>query len=163
MELVTPGLGLLFWMLITFSVLLFILKKFAWKPIINTLHEREKSIEKALLSAEKAKQEMSRLKSDNERILAEARGERENILKEARQVKDKVIQDAKEQAQIEAKKIVDSARASIEAEKSAAIADIKNQIADISVSIAEKLIKQKLDGAGHADLIDQSLKDLKLN
>jgi len=163
MELVTPGLGLVFWMLLTFSILLFILKKFAWKPILNTLREREKSIENALLSAEKAKQEMSKLKSDNEKILAEARLEREGILKEARQMKEKVIDEAKEQAQIEAKKIVDSARSSIEAEKSAALNEIKNQVANLSISIAEKLLKRKLDDPGQTELINQSLKDIKLN
>jgi F-type H+-transporting ATPase subunit b len=163
MELVTPGIGLLFWMLLTFSILLILLKKFAWKPILHSLKEREKTIENALLSAEKAKQEMAKLQADNEKIIAKAHSDQDNILKEARQVKDKIIQDAKETAQVEANKIVESARLSIENEKQAAINDIKNQIAVLSVTIAEKIIRQEISKDGHSKLIDQSLKDLKIN
>jgi F-type H+-transporting ATPase subunit b len=163
MELVSPDFGTLFWMLIFFSLVLLILKKFAWKPILNSLKNREKSIEDALLSAEKAKEEMAKLKSDNERILADARKERDQLMKEARAMKDKIIADAQEQAQQEAQKIVESARISIENEKKSAINDMKTQIALLSVSIAEKIIKEKLDASKQSDLINNLLKDVKLS
>jgi F-type H+-transporting ATPase subunit b len=163
MELVSPDFGTLFWMLIFFSLVLFILKKFAWKPILNSLKNREKSIEDALLSAEKAKEEMAKLKSDNERILADARKERDLLMKEARVMKDKIIADAQDQAQQEAQKIVEAARLSIENEKKSAINDMKTQIAILSVSIAEKIIKEKLDTSKQSDLINNLLKDVKLS
>jgi F-type H+-transporting ATPase subunit b len=164
MELVTPGIGLLFWMLLSFLVVFFILAKFAWKPILGALKEREKSIDNALRSAEKAKDEMAKLQADNQKILAEARAERDTLLKEAREVKDKIIAEAKNEAGIEAKKLLDSARQNIQNEKASAINDIKNQVATFSVEIAEKLLRQKLaDSKGQSDLIDNMLKDIKLN
>lgn len=163
MELVRPDLGTIFWMLLFFSFILIILKKFAWKPILNSLKNREKTIEDALHSAERAKEEMARLKSDNERILAEARKERDLLMKEARTLKDKIIADAHEQAQQEAHKIVEAARLSIENEKKSAVNEIKSQIALLSVSIAEQIIREKLDASKQAGLIDSLLKDVKLS
>jgi ATP synthase, F0 subunit b len=164
MGLITPDYGLLFWMLLAFSVVLIILKKFAWKPILNALKEREKSIEGALKSAEKAKAEMAKLQADNEKILAEARLERDKLIKEARQMKDKIVEDAKAQAQVEAQKMIEAARLSINSEKKAAIKEIKDQVAELSIQVAEKLIKDKLAAnANQSEYIDKLLKDIKLN
>lgn len=164
MGLLTPDYGLLFWMVLSFSIVLFILKKFAWKPIMTALKEREKSIEGALRSAEKAKLEMAKLQADNEKILAEARLERDKLIKEARQMKEKIIEDAKALAQSEGQKMIESARQSINSEKKAAIKEIKDQVAMLSVQIAEKLIKDKLaDNSNQSDYIDKLLKDIKLN
>ncbi len=163
MELVSPNVGTIFWMLIFFSIVLLILKKYAWRPILNTLRSREKTIEDALQSAEHAKEEIIKLKTDNEKILAEARKERDNLMKEARIMKDKIIQDAQEQAQQEGKKIIEGARLSIENEKKSAINEIKTQIALLSISIAEKIIREKLNESKHRELIDDLLKNSKLS
>jgi F-type H+-transporting ATPase subunit b len=163
MELVSPNAGTIFWMLIFFSIILWLLAKFAWKPILNTLKNREKTISDALQSAELAKEEMIKLKADNEVILAEARQERDKMMKEARAIKDKIILDAQEMAQQEAKKIVESAKQSIENEKKGAINEIKSQIALLSVSIAEKILMERLNDNKQADLIDKLLKDIKLS
>jgi F-type H+-transporting ATPase subunit b len=144
MEFVTPGLGLIFWMSVTFLIVLFLLKKFAWKPILNMIHEREKSIEDALASAERAKREMAELKASNERILNEARAERDKLLKEAREAKEVMISEAKAKAQKEADRLLASARENIQNEKNAAIADLKNQVATLSIEIAEKILKEHL-------------------
>jgi F-type H+-transporting ATPase subunit b len=164
MGLITPDYGLLFWMLLSFSIVLVILKKYAWKPIMGALKEREKSIEGALKSAEKAKAEMAKLQADNEKILAEARLERDKLIKEARQMKDKIVEDAKGLAQVEAQKMVEAARLSIISEKKAAIKEIKDQVAVLSIQVAEKLIKDKLaDHTNQSEYIDRLLKDIKLN
>jgi F-type H+-transporting ATPase subunit b len=164
MDLITPGIGLVFWMLLSFLTVLFILTKFGWKPILGALKEREKSIDNALRSAEKAKEEMAKLQADNQKILAEAKIERDSLLKEAREVKDKIIAEAKNEASLEAKKLIDSARQNIQNEKAEAINEIKNQIATFSVEIAEKLLRQKLaDNKSQSELIDGVLKDIKLN
>jgi F-type H+-transporting ATPase subunit b len=163
MELVTPNVGTIFWMLLFFSLILWILAKFAWKPILNSLKNREKTIDEALQSAELAKVEMLKLKSDNEKILSEARQERDKLMKEARTIKDKIIVDAQEQAQQEAHKIIESAKQSIENEKKSAINEIKTQIALLSISIAEKVIREKLDSKKQTELIDNLLKDIKLS
>jgi F-type H+-transporting ATPase subunit b len=163
MELVSPNAGTIFWMVLFFSLVLLILKKYAWKPILNTLRNREKTIEDALLSAEHAKEEIIRLKADNEKILADARLERDKLMKEARAMKDKIIQDAQEQAQQEGKKIMEGARLSIENEKKSAINEIKNQIAVLSISIAEKIIHEKLKDNKQKELIEDLLKNVKLS
>jgi len=163
MELVTPAIGTIFWMLLFFGMILWILKKFAWRPILNTLKNREKTIDDALQSAERIKEDMARLKSDNEKILNEARLERDQIMKEARVLKDKILQDAQELARQEAKKIVENAKLSIENEKKSALYEIKSQIALLSVSIAEKIIREKLDVNKQTNLIDNLLKDIKLS
>lgn len=164
MGLITPDPGLFIWMIVSFLIVFFILKKYAWKPVINALKNREKSIENALHQAEKVKLEMEKLQSDNQKLLAEARIERDKILKDARQMKDKIIEEAKGQAQEEAKKLVESARLSIQNEKKAAIKEIKDQVAVLSVQIAEKLIKDKLSvDSGQSDYIDKLLNQIKLN
>jgi F-type H+-transporting ATPase subunit b len=164
MGLVLPDFGLLFWMMLTFLIVLYILKKFAWKPILGSLKEREDSIEDALRSADKAREEMAKLQADNEKILAEARIERDNLLKEARNVKQQMIDDAKKQADTEAKKMIDSAKQAIENEKASAIDEMKKSIAAMSIQIAEKILKQQLaDSKEQQELVDKYLKDLKLN
>lgn len=144
MKLVTPDIGLLFWMLISFSIVLFLLKKYAWKPILKSLKEREESISEALGAAKRAKEEMAALKSDNERILAEARNERDKILKEARDAKDSIINEAKTKATEEADRLLKIAREGIQNEKMAAITELKNQVASLSLEIAEKILKEEL-------------------
>lgn len=144
MDLITPGFGLVFWTAITFLILLFILKKFAWKPILGAVSTREQSIKDALAAAEKARLEMENLQADNERILQEARAEREAMMKEAREMKNKIITDAKEEAQTQANKMVEQAQSAIESEKKAAVAELKNQVASLSLEIAEKVVKQEL-------------------
>jgi F-type H+-transporting ATPase subunit b len=163
MELVKPEVGTLFWMVIFFSAVIFILKKFAWKPILNTLRDREKTIEDALKSADIAKEEMVKLKADNEKILNEARIERDKLIKEARAIKDKIIQDAHEQAQQESKKMLDAVKQNIDNEKKSAINEIKSQIAVLSLSIAEKVIREKLDDNKQKELVENFMKDLKIN
>ncbi len=164
MGLITPDPGLLFWMIVSFLIVFFILKKYAWKPIINALKNREKSIENALRQADKVKLEMEKLQADNQKLLAEARVERDKLLKEARLMKDKIIEEAKGQAQDEAKKLVESARTSIQNEKKAAIKEIKDMVAVLSIQIAEKLIKDKLSSnTNQNDYIDKLLDEIKLN
>lgn len=164
MELVTPGIGLLFWMLLSFAVVLFILKKFAWKPILKALKEREDSIKDALESAEKAKEEMAKLQVDNEKIINEAKSERDNLINEAREVKEKIINEAKTQATTEANKLIKQARINIQNEKAAAINEIKDQVAILSVEIAEKLLKQELaKDKKQEELINSLLKEIEVN
>lgn len=164
MDLITPEFGLVFWTLITFLVLLFILRKFAWKPILGAVSEREEGIKEALASAEKARQEMENLQADNERILKEARAEREAMLKEARELKNKMIDDAKVEAQQESSKLVAQAQAAIEAEKKAAVADLKSQVAEISISIAETVLKDELSNKTKQEkLVESMLEDTSLN
>ncbi|MCF6239964.1 MAG: F0F1 ATP synthase subunit B [Bacteroidales bacterium] len=164
MGLVTPDYGLLFWMVLTFLVVLYILKKFAWGPILSSLKEREDSIEEALESAQKAREEMGKLQADNEKILAEARNERSKMLKEAKELQQKMIEEAKQKAAKEADKMIESARRAIENEKEAAIGEMKENIASLSVLIAEKILKKQLDDPKkQKELMDQYLKDIKLN
>ena len=164
MDLVTPDVGLLFWTFISFAVLFFLLKKFAWKPIVGTVNDREQSIREALDAAEKAKLEVQNLTADNERILKEARAERETLLKEARDIKNKMITDAKDEAQTQASKLIAQAQAAILSEKKAAIADLKNQVAELSVNIAEKVIKEELSNSDkQLKLVEDMLEDATLN
>ncbi|MEI7595298.1 MAG: F0F1 ATP synthase subunit B [Bacteroidota bacterium] len=164
MELVTPGIGLIFWMTLSFSILLFILGKFAWKPILTMLKEREQSIEDALNAAEKAKEEMRNLQTNNEMLLKKTREERDEILKEARKAKDAIVDDAKVKATEEANIIVERARETIMNEKMAAITDLKNQIAQLSVDIAEKIIKEELsDEKKQQAYISKLVSDIKIN
>jgi len=164
MELVTPGLGLIFWMVLSFSVILFILKKYAWKPILKALKEREITIDTALKSADKAKEEMEQLMADNEKIIKEAKNERDNLLKDARQVKDKIISEAKQKANSEAKIIIEDAMGKIESEKEAALSEIKNQVAGFSIEIAERILKKKLEKTkDQKDLINELINEIKIN
>jgi len=144
MELITPSIGLIFWMTISFSIVLWILAKFAWKPIMKSLHDREDSIETALQSAEKAKEEMKQLQFSNEQLLKDAKEERDGLMRDAKKIKDKLIEDAKGTAKEEAARIIESAKESIQNEKMAAITDLKNQLAILSIEIAEKILKEEL-------------------
>jgi F-type H+-transporting ATPase subunit b len=147
MELVLPGVGLTFWMLLVFSVLLFLLKKFAWKPILTMLAERENSIEEALKSADQAREQMAKLQSDNEALYKQAREERDQILKEAREMKDSIIGEAKRSAEEEGKRMIMKASEEISKQKAVAIAELKGQVATLSVNIAEKLINNQLSNS----------------
>jgi len=156
--------GLFFWQLLLFVGLLLLLRKFAWKPILNAVEDREEGIKDALLAAENAKKEMQNLQADNDKLLKEARAERETMLKEAREIKEKMISDSKEQAQAEGDKIIKQAQAAIESEKKAALADIKNQVGSLSVEIAEKVIKEQLsDKDKQLKFVEGLLGDIKLN
>ena len=164
MELITPNLGTIFWLTIVFFLVLFILRKYAWRPILNFLKERENSIQGALLSAEKAKDEMSKLVADNERIINEAKIERDKIIVEARELKDTIINEARKSASEEAKKLIENAKQSIRKEKESAINEIKEQIVILSVDIAGKILQQKLtESAEQRELIEKSLREIKLN
>lgn len=164
MELLTPGVGLIFWQTVVFVLLLIILSKLAWKPIVNSLKEREMSIQEALDTAEKARHEMSQLKADNEKLLAEAREERDRIMREAREVASKMREDAQEDARKAADKIVEDARAAINIEKQAALKDVKIQVAAFSLEIAEKLMRKNLaDDKSQRELVESYVKDLKVN
>ena len=161
---IEPGIGLLFWMTLTFIILLFLLAKFAWKPILNAVNDREVSIIDALNQAKLAKQEMTQLKEDNERILREARAERDGILKEARDMKDKIVNQAKDSAKVEGEKMMEAARQSIQTEKNAAMAELKSQVSSLSLSIAEKVLKDELSNKeAQTKLIENMLGDVKLN
>lgn len=164
MDLITPNLGLLFWMTLSFGTVLFILTKFAWKPIAHTLKIREESIEEALRSAERAKEEMAELKADNEKLLDEARLERDKIIKEAVTAGNKLKEEAKEEAQKIGKKMVEDARITIQNEKQAAIADVKKQMAAFSIQIAEKILRKELSSESkQKDLVEGYVKEIKLN
>ncbi len=164
MDLVTPDVGLLFWTLISFAILFFILKKFAWKPIVTTVNDREQSIKDALASAENAKLEMQNLTADNERILKEARVERENMLKDARDIKTKMIADAKDEAQEQANKMIEQAQTAIQSEKKAAMAELKNHVASLSIDIAEKVVREELSNKDkQLKLVESMLSEAKLN
>jgi F-type H+-transporting ATPase subunit b len=164
MDLITPGFGLVFWTVITFLILLFILKKFAWKPILGAVSSREESIINALAAAEAARREMENLQADNERILQEARAEREAMMKEAREIKNKMIADAKEEAKASADTIIAQAQEAIASEKKAAIAELKGQVASLSLEIAEKVVKQELANKGQQEkLVEEMLGKATLN
>ena len=164
MELVTPEIGLIFWTTIVFLLLLIVLKKYAWKPILAAVDERNKSIEDALKAADKAKKEMLALNTDNERILMEAKKERDALLKEGREIKDNIIAEAKDKAKIESDKILITAKEQINNEKMKAITELKNQVAEMSIDIAEKILKSELsDKNKQKELIAEALKSNKLN
>jgi F-type H+-transporting ATPase subunit b len=162
--LVLPDVGLVFWSTIAFLILLFVLGKFAWKPIMKAIGEREQGIADAIASAEKVKLEMAQLKNDNEALLAKAREERGVMLKEAKETKDKMIAEAKEQAKEAANKIIADAQASIQQQKMAAIIDIKNQVGKMVIDVSEKVLRKELgDAAGHENYIKQLSEEIKLN
>lgn len=164
MDLITPEFGLVFWTLITFLILLFILRKFAWKPILGAVSDREEGIKDALASAEKARQEMENLTADNERILQEARAEREAMLKDARDMKNKMISDAKDEAQAQASKMIEQAQIAIESEKKAAMAELKSHVAGLSLDIAEKVVRDELSNKDkQLKLVENMLGEATLN
>lgn len=157
-------LGLFFWQVLLFVALIFLLKKFAWKPILDAVNDREEGIKNALLSAENAKLEMLNLQADNQRILQEARAERDALLKDARDMKDKMVTDAKNEAQAQGQKMIDQAKAAIEVEKNAALAELKLQVSTLSLQIAEKLLKDELSNKeAQVKLVEKMLGDAKLN
>ena len=164
MDLVTPGIGMIFWSTLFFLLLLFILGKFAWPAILTAVKARNESIRNALDAADKAKVEMAKLQADNEKILAEAKAERDAMLKEAKAVKDSLIAEAKAKATEEAQKIVQSAREAIQAEKEAAVSDMKAQMITLSVDIAEKILRIKLeDSKAQQDLVNKLVNEADLN
>mgnify|MGYP000384937937 FL=1 len=156
--------SLVFWTTLIFVVFFLLMRKFAWKPILGAVKGREDSINNALLAAENAKKEMQNLKSDNEKLLAEARAERDLMIKEAREIKEKMIADAKSEAQAQGEKMIEAAKASIESEKNAAMAELKNQVSSLSLEIAEKLLKEELSNKeAQTKLVEKMLGDAKLN
>lgn len=164
MDLITPGFGLVFWTIITFLILLLVMKKFAWKPILGAVEERENGIKNALEAADSARKEMENLKADNERILNEARAEREAMLKDARDIKNKMVTDAKEEAQAQASKMITQAQEAIAAEKRSAMAELKNHVAALSIDIAEKVVREELSNKGRQlELVESMLGEAKLN
>jgi len=164
MELLTPGTGLLFWQAIVWIVLIFFLSKFAWKPIVQSLRIREDSIQEALDSAEDAKKEMAKLTSDNEKLLEAARLERDNILKEARDAGNVMMEEAKAGAATASAKMIEEAKTAINTEKMAALTEVKNQVAVLSMEIAEKLVKKQLSNdKAQKDMVADFVKDINLN
>ncbi|MBC8053387.1 MAG: F0F1 ATP synthase subunit B [Sphingobacteriaceae bacterium] len=162
--LVSPDPGLFIWSTVAFLLLFFLLSKFAWKPIVKALDERERSIEDALAKAEMAKQEMAKLTSENEQLLKLARAERDEMLKEARILKDKIVGEAKDAAQLEGAKMLEKAQQEISSQKAAAVAEIKGKVAELSIQIAEKVLRQQMaDKSKQEALVSDLLKDVKLN
>lgn len=156
--------GLFFWQAIILLILIVLMVKFAWKPIMNSIVAREEGISNALLAAENAKKDMQNLKSDNEKLLAEARAERDLMIKEAREIKEKMIADAKSDALVQGAAMIESAKASIESEKNAAMAELKNQVSSLSLEIAETLLKGELSNKeAQTKLVEKMLGDAKLN
>ena len=163
MNLVTPDIGLLFWMLLSFSIVLIILKKYAWKPILEALQEREQSIQDSLDQAENARKDIEGMKADNERILQEARNERDILLREARETKDSIVGEAKDAAKKEAEGLLERARQEIHTEKLAALAELKGHVASLSIEIAEKVLKEKLaNDEAQNKLVDRLLDEVDM-
>lgn len=159
-----PSIGLVFWTAVAFLLLLVLLRKFAWRPIMGAINEREKSIEDALASAEKAKDEMARLTNENEQLLKAARAERDVILKEAKELKDQIVADAKVAAQTEGAKLIEQARKEIDDQKKRALAEVKSQVSALSLEIARKVLEREFeDGQKQEALVADLLKDVKLN
>lgn len=164
MELIKPDFGLFFWQTIVLLILIFLMAKYAWRPILGSIRKREESINDALASAEKAKLEMANLKADNEKMLQEARAERDEMLREAQQMKKGIIADATEEATLRSDDIVAKAQETIQAEKKAALKEIKAQVAELSIDIAEKVVKKQLDSdKAQMDLVNKMLDDVKAN
>lgn len=164
MDLLLPGFGIIFWVFIAFVVVFIILKKFAWKPILSTLNEREKGIAESIATAEKVKNEMAQMKSENEALMAQAREERSLLLKEARETRDKIVNEAKEQAKVEAAKIVADAQAVINQQKMATLVDLKNQVGILVLDVAEKVLRKELDNKPEQEKFIQELaSSIKLN
>jgi F-type H+-transporting ATPase subunit b len=164
MDLLTPSFGLIFWTLLAFIVVFFILKKYAWKPILKSLDEREKLISGSLETAERVKAEMAQMKSENEALLAKAREERSQMMKEARDTRDKIVNEAKDQAKIEASRIVAEAQQAIQQQKMAAITDVKNQVGNLVIEVAEKILRRELNNKSEQEeYIKQLSNEVKLN
>jgi F-type H+-transporting ATPase subunit b len=158
------SMGLFVWQSVLFITLIFLLRKYAWGPVLSSIEDREQGIKDALESAQSAREEMEALSADNQKVLQEAKAERDAILKEAREMKESIISDAKSAASVEADKVIDSAREQIENEKLAAITELKNQVANLSIDIAEKVLKSELaDKQKQKDFVEAALKDADLN
>lgn len=164
MDLLLPHLGLIVWTILAFIVVLVILKKFAWKPILKGLDDRETNIANSIATAEKVKLEMAQLKNDNEALLVSAREERAAMLKEAKEFKDKIIAEAKDEAKVQAAKIITDAQASIQNQKMAAITDLKNQIGNMVIEVSEKILRRELSNKTEQESYIQELAQaVKLN
>ncbi len=164
MQLLTPAFGLIIWTLLAFLIVFFILKKFAWKPILDSMNKREKEIADSLATAENIKIEMSQMKSENEALLVKAREERAHMLKEAKETKDKIINEAKEQAKVETNKIIADAQSVINQQKMAAITDLKNQVGILVIEVSEKILRRELSKKDEQEkYIKQLAENVKLN
>ncbi len=164
MDLLTPELGLFFWTFIAFCVVFLILRKFAWGPILSSLGEREKGIADSIATAERVKAEMGQLKAENEKLMAQAREERSAMLKEAKEIKDRMINDAKEQAKAEANKIIIDAQQQIQQQKMAALTEVKNEIGNLAIEVAGKILRKQLSATEGQEAYMQLLsEDIKLN
>ncbi len=164
MELVTPGIGLIFWMTIAFGLVLWVLAKYAWKPIMNAIEERERTIDNALQQAELARKEIETFKVNNQELINQAKIERDNILNETVQLKEKLMQEAKEKAALESEKLIQKTREQLELEKKAVIADLKSQVGKLSIEIAEKLLEREMkDKETHREYLEELMKEVKLN
>lgn len=158
------SIGLFFWQSLLFLVLVFFLRKFAWKPILEAVEGREEGIKNALQAAEKAKADMQALNADNERILAEAKADRDKLLKEAREMKENIISEAKDKASQEADKVMAASKEQINNEKMKAVTELKNQVAELSIEVAEKILKSELkDADKQKELVAAALKEAELN
>ena len=164
MDLITPSVGLIFWTAVVFIILLVLLRSLAWKPILSAVKDREQSIQDALDAAKKAKEEMALLNAQNEKIMKEARAERDAILKEAREMKENIINEAKNSATVEANKLIENAKSAIQNEKASAMADIKNQVGQLSIEIAEKILTKELaDKTAQEALVNNVIDLVKFN
>ncbi|MGM0619507.1 MAG: F0F1 ATP synthase subunit B [Bacteroidota bacterium] len=164
MELVTPNVGTIFWMIIIFAIVAFVLKKFAWKPILNALYEREESIETALNAAQQARQEMDKLRAGNEELLAQARKEKESILREAMNLKESVITEAREKASAETQRSIEHARQQIQNERAKAVNEMKKQMTELSLMIAEKVIRKEMsDDKNQQEMVRRLVDEIELN
>ncbi len=164
MDLLTPSFGLIIWTLIAFIFVFLILKKYAWKPILQSLNDREKNISDAILSTEKIKKEMAEMKSENEALLAKAREERAQMMREAKETRDKIISEAKEQARFETNKIITDAQAAINQQKMASITDLKNQVGNLVVEVSEKVLRRELNNKEEQEkYINQLAEKAELN
>lgn len=161
--LLNDHLGFVVWALVAFVILLFLLAKFAWKPIMNAIGDRERFIEEALSKAEAAKQEMALLVAENDTLLKQARAERDLILAEAKKLRDQIVNDAKETAQAEGARMIENARIEINTQKAVALTEVKNQVASLSIEIAEKILRKQFEDAKKQDeLVSDLLKEVKL-
>lgn len=164
MSLLTPDFGLLIWTLLAFLIVFFILKKYAWKPILKSLKQRENTIAESLATAERVRAEMAQLQSENEALLAKAREERAQMLREAREMKDRIVNEAKEQAKAEANKIISDAQQAIESQKMAALTEVKNQVGTLVIDVAEKILRRTLNNKEEQEsYIRQLANEVKLN
>jgi F-type H+-transporting ATPase subunit b len=164
MDLLSPELGLFFWTLLAFLIVFYILKKFAWKPILQSLGDRERGIAESIAAADRIRKEMGMMQAENEKLLASAREERQVMLREAKEAGDKMINEAKDRARIEADKMIADARQQIEQQKMAALTDVKNQIGVLAVEVAEKVLRRNLaNDTAQTDYARQLVEDVKLN